>query len=189
MTQGRRSGTQLELFPWQLDFVRGVFREDGSVSEAAITMARAQGKTTLLAGIGAAAIDGPLAIPRGETILVASSFEQGLILFRHIQSFLKSKLAADADLPVKERRFRIWDTAQQARIEDRRTGTTIKVLGSDPRRAHGSAGSLTICDEPAFWPSATGERMIAALRTACRETDTQSFSGIGNAPVVVVALV
>ena len=34
-------------------------------------------------------VDGPLVAPRAENIVVASSFEQGMIAFRHILSFLQ----------------------------------------------------------------------------------------------------
>ena len=82
ITQGRLAGQPFPLFPWERRFVKGAFRS--GVSEAALSVARGNGKTTLVAGLGAAAVDGPLAVPRAETLLVASSFEQGRISFEHI---------------------------------------------------------------------------------------------------------
>ena len=55
-------------------------------------------------------------------------------------------------------RWKVWDTAQQARVEDRVTGARVRCIGSDPRRAHGLAPVLTLADEPAQWPESTGER-------------------------------
>ena len=112
-----------------------------------------------MAGIGAAALDGPLAFPRGETVLVASSFEQARISFEHILAFIGDKLD-------NRDRWRVWDTAQQARIEDRKRGVRVRCIGSDPRRAHGLAPVLILADEPAQWPDNTGDRMVAALSTA-----------------------
>ena len=122
-------------------------------------MARGNGKTALLSGIAAATLDGPLAVPRGETVIVASSFEQARIAFEHVVAFMAEKLEDRA-------RWKIWDTAQQARIEDRKTGARVRCIGSDPRRAHGLAPVLVLADEPAQWPETTGERMVSALRTA-----------------------
>ena len=51
------------------------------VQSAALSVARGNGKTALLSGIAAATLDGPLAVPRGETVIVASSFEQARIAF------------------------------------------------------------------------------------------------------------
>ena len=86
--------------------MKGAFRN--GVSEAALSVARGNGKTTLVAGLGAAAVDGPLAVPRAETLLVASSFEQGRISFEHILAFLRERYGAELDNKSK---WRIWDTA------------------------------------------------------------------------------
>ena len=90
-----------------------------------------------MAGLGAAALDGPLAFPRGETVLVASSFEQARISFEHILAFMGDKLD-------NRDRWRVWDTAQQARIEDRKRGVRVRCIGSDPRWAHGLAPVLIL---------------------------------------------
>ena len=71
VTEGRRAGEGLTVLPWQRRFVRGAFAPGRTT--AALSVARGNGKTVLVAGIAAAAIDGPLAVPRGETIIVASS--------------------------------------------------------------------------------------------------------------------
>lgn len=79
------------------------------MQSAALSVGRGNGKTALLSGIAAATLDGPLAVSRGETVIVASSFEQARIAFEHVVAFLGEKL------DDKQRR-RIWDTAQQARV-------------------------------------------------------------------------
>ena len=71
VTQGRLSGEKLTVFPWQKRFIRGAFAS--GVDTAGLSVSRGAGKTTLVAGIACAALDGPLAVPRGETIIVASS--------------------------------------------------------------------------------------------------------------------
>ena len=84
-------------------------------------------------------------MPRGETVIVASSFEQ-------------------------------------ARIEDRQAGTRVRCIGSDPRRAHGLAPVLVLADEPAQWSETTGERMVAALKTAAGKQPHSRFVALGTRP-------
>ena len=175
VTQGRRSGQPFDVMPWERRFVRGAFRPD--VSEAALSVARGNGKTTLTAGIGAAAVDGPLAVPRGDAVVVASSFEQARICFEHVLAFLSER----HDLQDRGR-WRVWDTAQQASITNRETGARLRCLGSDPKRAHGLAPVLVIADEPAQWPGNTADAMVAALRTAAGKQTHCLFLALGTRP-------
>ena len=175
VTQGRLSGEKLTVFPWQKRFIRGAFAPD--VGTAGLSVARGAGKTTLVAGIACAALDGPLAVPRGETIIVASSFDQARIAFDHVLAFLGERV------DLKDRsRWRVWDTAQQARILNRATGASVKCLASDPRRAHGLAPVLTLLDEPAQWPENVSERMVAALRTAAGKQPQSRMIALGTRP-------
>ena len=173
VTQGRLAGQTFTVLPWQRRFVRGAFAP--GVQSAALSVARGNGKTALLSGIAAATLDGPLAVPRGETVIVASSFEQARIAFEHALAFMGDKLADKG-------RWKVWDTAQQARIEDRLTGVRVRCIGSDPRRAHGLAPVLVLADEPAQWPETTGERMVAALRTAAGKQPHSRFVALGTRP-------
>ena len=173
VTQGRLAGQAFAVLPWQRRFVRGAFAP--GTQSAGLSVARGNGKTALLSGIAAATLDGPLAVSRGETVIVASSFEQARIAFEHVIAFMGSKLADKG-------RWKVWDTAQQARIEDRLTGARVRCVGSDPRRAHGLAPVLVLADEPAQWPETTGERMVAALRTAAGKQPHSRFVALGTRP-------
>ena len=171
--QGRLAGQALQVLPWQSRFIRGAFAP--GVQSSALSVARGNGKTALLSGIAAATLDGPLAVPRGETVIAASSFEQARIPFEHVVAFMGDKLE-------DKRRWKVWDTAQQARVEDRVTGARVRCIGSDPRRAHGLAPVLVLADEPAQWPESTGERMVAALRTAAGKQQHSRFVALGTRP-------
>ena len=173
VSQGRRAGEAFTVLPWQRRFIRGAFAP--GVQSAALSVARGNGKTALLSGIAAATLDGPLMVPRGETVIVASSFEQARIAFEHVLAFMGAKLADKGQ-------WKTWDTAQQARIEDRATGARVRCVGSDPRRAHGLAPVLVLADEPAQWPENTGERMVAALRTAAGKQPHSRFVSLGTRP-------
>ena len=62
------------------------------------------------------------------------------------------------------------------------TGVRVRCVGSDPRRAHGLAPTLVLADEPAQWPETTGERMVAALRTAAGKQPHSRFVALGTRP-------
>ena len=173
VSQGRLSGRAFTVLPWQRRFLRGAFKS--GVQSAALAISRSNGKTTFLAGVACAHLDGPLAVQRGEVVIVASSFEQARIAFEHCIAFMGEKLE-------DRKRWKIWDTAQQARIECRHTGARIRCIGSDPRRAHGLAPTLVLADEGAQWPSSTSERMVAALRTASGKQASSLFIALGTRP-------
>ena len=78
--------------------------------------------------------------------------------------------------------WKVWDTAQQARIENRQTGARVRCIGSDPRRAHGLVPVLVLADEPVQWPHTTGERMVTALRTAAGKQPHSRFVALGTRP-------
>ena len=174
ITQGRHAGNLFRVLPWQGKFIRGALAP--GVAEAALSVARGNGKSTLVSGIALAALDGPLAVPRGETVAVAASFEQARIIFDAIMAAKGHVFRGDKD------RWKIWDTAQQARIEDRETGARVRCIGSDPRRAHGLQPLLVLADEPAQWPESTGEKMRAALLTALGKIENSRFVALGTRP-------
>ena len=169
--QGRDAGKPFKLHPWEKRFIRGAFSIEG---DAALTLARGNGKTTLVAAIACATLDGPLISPMAETIVVASSFEQGLICFRHCQHFLGPAIEADKSA------WRVQDSSNRASIENRKTGARIRVLGSDPRRAHGLAPSLVLADEPAQWPGNTIDKMLAALDTSLGKIPNSRMIWLGT---------
>ena len=146
------------------------------MEEAALSVGRGNGKTTLISALAVAALDGPLATARGETVVVASSFDQARIAYEHVLAFLADRIDDDRS------RWRIQDSSNRATIEDRKTGARVRVLGSDPRRAHGLAPVLVIADEPAQWPTSTSDRMIAALRTSLGKIDGGRLIALGTRP-------
>ena len=118
--QGRHVGQPFKLLPWQRRFLKGAFSQP---DDAALNMGRGGGKTTFTAAIACAAVDvdAPLVEPMAECLVVASSFDQGLICFRHMLHFLQ---------PSFEKyscgRFRIQDSANRATITDRETGAMVR---------------------------------------------------------------
>ena len=90
VSQGRLSRQPFKVLSWQRRFVRRAFAP--SVQTAAPSVASANGKMALLSGIACATLDGPHMVPRVETVIVTSSFEQARIAFEHVLAFLGDKL-------------------------------------------------------------------------------------------------
>ncbi|MDE0510024.1 MAG: terminase large subunit [Gammaproteobacteria bacterium] len=174
ITQGRNAGERFFVMPWQARFLRGIERE--GVRTAALSLGRAGGKSTLTSAIACAGLVGPLAVPRAETVVCASSFAQGKIIFDHVLAFLRDIIEVD------RRRWRIQDSANVASITDQTTGCKVRCIGSDPKRAHGLAPALVLLDEPAQWPDTTGERMLAALRTGLGKQPWSLLIALGTRP-------
>ena len=61
VTQGPRAGQQFKVLPWEKEFIRGFLKVDIS----ALSVARGNGKTSLLAAVGTAALSGPLGTAPG----------------------------------------------------------------------------------------------------------------------------
>ena len=177
ITQGQGRGEPFKLLPWERRFIRGAF---GTTGDAAMSLARGNGKTTVVSGLGAAAVDddGPLVEPRAETVIVASSFDQGRIAFNHTFAFLEQK---GHDLSNRKK-WRVQDSTNRATIENRATGASVRIVGSDPKRAHGLAPVLVICDEPAQWPATTADAMHAALKTALGKIPGSRMIALGTRP-------
>ena len=106
LSKGPSFGTgrgRFGLLPWERRFLRRAFRP--GIQTAALTVARGNGKTTLSASVAAAAVDGPLAQRRADTVVVASSFGQARILFEHTKAFLDPVFLRDGMGP--RGRFRV----------------------------------------------------------------------------------
>ena len=179
--QGRHAGQGFDLLPWQSRFLRGAF---GQPDDAALSMGRGNGKSTFTAAIASAAVDvgGPLVEPMAECLVVASSFDQGLINFRHILHFLAPSLERHGTGP--RGRFRIQDSANRATIMDRKTGALLRVLGSDPRRLHGAAPKILLLDEIAQWPPERVQPMLAALKTSRGKIPESKALWLGTRPAL-----
>lgn len=172
ITQGEGAGEPLRLFPWERKFIKRTFAAEG---DAALSVARGNGKTALLAGVATAFVDGPLRQHRAEVVVVASSFAQGKIAFDHAKAFLGPKLGDRST-------WRVSDSDQTAVIEHRQSGAKLRTLGCDPRRAHGLAPALILADEPSQWEHTKAERMVSALRTAMGKIPGSRFIALGTRP-------
>ena len=80
------------------------------MSKTALSVARGNGKSTLVAAIAVQALLGALQARRADVICVASSFQQARIVFDHILAFL-GEAAGDRDT------YQVADTNNKAQIK------------------------------------------------------------------------
>ena len=175
VTQGAGAGNPIRVLPWQRRFLSRAFAVDG---DAALSISRGNGKSTLVAAIACAVVDGPLRQPRAEVVCVASSFAQGKIIFEHCLAFLD---AAGHKLDDRAT-WRVLDSGNTATIEHRPTGARVRCIGSDPKRAHGLAPLLVLADEPAQWEASKRDAMRAALSTAMGKIPGSRLIALGTRP-------
>ncbi len=177
ITQGDGLGELFVVHDHQEKLLDAIEIVDGDI---AFSVARGDGKSTLIAAVAVAAFIGPLAQSRGETVIVASSFEQALIIFNHVMAFMR-EMGFDLT-PNPKNRFRVRNSQSIAKLEDRETGTMVRCIGSDPRRAHGIAPYLVMADEPAQWEPTKRDAMFAALRTSMGKIPNSRLIAIGTRP-------
>ena len=179
ITEGSLAGQPFRVLPWQIDMVEGFVGN----RRTALSMARANGKTSFLAALACAALDpdGPLHINRGEIIVHASSLDQANVLFRHVKFFMEDITNTGKDGALDRKKWRVADNHHYKNIEYLPTGTSFRAMGSDSKRAHGRAPSLIILDEPAKWVSG-GEALYVAARTSMGKQPNAKMACIGTRP-------
>lgn len=118
LAQGRYEGQPFRLHQWERRFIRGAFGTDG---DAGLSVARGNGKSTLIAAICCVALDGPLVVNHAETVVAANSFDQDRIIFDHVKAFMADR-----------KRWRVQDSTNRAIITCRRTGVSVRCIGPTP---------------------------------------------------------
>lgn len=146
---GLRAGEHMELLEFQETFVRSIYGPQDAeqrriVRLAALSVARGNGKSGLLAGLGLAHLLGPMAEPHGEVYAAALDREQAGILYKMTRAYIEAT-------PWMAARVNIRDWHKQ--IIDEETQSTWAALTSDVRKAHGLSVSFFIADEVAQWKS------------------------------------
>ena len=173
VTQGPRAGERFELLPWQRRFVRASLRPD--VQRSAVTCGRGNGKSGLVAALSTLYLGGPLAQPRGEVVVLASSFGQArAAIGEQVLWFLGGVEK------VREVGWRVEDNSNRFVITTTE-GSRLSVMAADSRRAHGRPGIVAaILDEPAQWPPGVGEKLLAAITTSAGKQDSFRILAIGT---------
>ncbi|ALR19026.1 terminase large subunit [Sphingobium baderi] len=149
IVSGLKAGEKMELLAFQEQFVRGIYEpcdDQGKrlVRLAALSVARGNGKSGLLAGLSLAHLMGPMLEPYGECYAAALDREQAAVLYRMVCAYIY-------ETPWMAARVNIRDQFKE--ITDHESGSIWRALTSDARKAHGLAPSFWVADEVAQWRS------------------------------------
>ena len=172
---GDQIGENYKLLSYQKSFLGGTFKP--GILRSALSLGRGGGKTGLLSAICLAALldDSPLHRPGFETIAVASSFSQALLIGRSV----KTSLEIMGKSFGKRGTFRVRDSQNIFEIENNSSRARFKVLGSDSKRSHGLRPNICILEEPAQHVLG-GNSLYASLRTALGKRKGSKLIAIGT---------
>ena len=174
ITSGDHLGERVTVLPFQERFVRGCFRP--GVQTAALSIARGNSKSTIVSWLALASLrpDGPLHHRNAVVIVVASSFEQGAVLFKAVRDQIP-----DGD---NREQWSIWDS-NRLRIRHKASGADLRVLTFSPGSAHGIMGAtLLLADEVAQWPKGQRDRMWTALESTLGKSPGCRLIAISTRP-------
>ena len=177
LTGGDLDGQPFTVWPWERRFLNGTFRQPGN---SALSIARGNGKSALVAGIATAVVcpGAPLHGTKREVICVASSFQQARVIFEDVLAYVMSLGHDLSDRGL----WRRQDSQNMATLEYRPTGARVRCCGSDPKRIHGLRPYLVLADEGGQWESGQSEAMISGLRTGLGKTPGSRLIALGTLP-------
>ncbi|MEP0322872.1 terminase TerL endonuclease subunit [Bauldia litoralis] len=155
--EGPRAGKAVRLAPFQRTFVRAALKK--TVSIAALSVARGNGKSAISGGLGLGALLGVWdSQPRREVIIAARTRDQAKICWSFVEGFARS-LPDDIQRQLKFRRAtREIEFAGNG-------GGILRAIAAEGRNALGSAPTLAVLDERGHWPIDAGDALEAALLT------------------------
>lgn len=166
ITQGSLAGTKLKVRPWQRAFLEAIYAEDEDgqrpVRTAVLSMARKNGKTQLVAGLGLCHLLGPEAESRGEVYAAANDKAQAGKTFSEMVAILDEHPELDARVNVIKFSKRIEVLTGQGK------GSIFQALSADASTKQGLSPSFTIYDELGTAPK---RDLYEALDTAMGARD------------------
>ena len=177
LSGGDLDGQPFTVWPWERRFILGTFGQSGN---AALSIARGNGKSGFVAALAAAVVcpGAPLHGTRRDVVCVASSFQQARVIFEDVLAYARGLGHDLGDRGL----WRRQDSANMATLEHRPSGARVRCIGSDPKRAHGLRPFLVLADEPAQWEGTKTEAMISALRTGLGKTPGSRLIALGTLP-------
>jgi phage terminase large subunit-like protein len=135
--EGAHVGRPVQLRDWQKEIILGIY-DRGQIRRAIISVARKNGKTSLIAMLVLAHLVGPESVPNSQIFSAAQSRDQAALVFNLAAKMVRM----DVDLSA---RVTVRDTAKE--LFCIRTGVRYKALSADATTAYGLSPALVIFDE------------------------------------------
>ena len=171
-TKGKFAGDPFKVEPWQLDFLRELYRVDDAgrriYTEGLLLIPRKNGKSTLAAGLALYHLiaDGESS---PECFVAAGSREQAGAVFRQAKAMVEASP-----------RLQDWITPLRYHLESKGNGGVFRTLSSDATLQHGTNPSASIIDE--YWGARTSDMLVALTSgTGARDQPlTLTISTVGH---------
>jgi phage terminase large subunit-like protein len=158
ITSGTDAGKKVKLRPWQRQFIKQVYQEDGlghrAVRTAVLSMGRKNGKSFLAAMLALCHLAGPEAEPRGEIYSCANDRFQASRIFNEMVALILRNDWLATRLNVI--RFR-------KEIENLLDGSLYAALTAEAKTKMGLSPSFVVYDELG---QATGRELYDAMDSA-----------------------
>ena len=138
--EGALVGKNIQLAPFQREFILAVYDNEHITRRAILSMARKNGKSALVSAILLAHICGPMATQNAQIVSCALSREQAAIVFRHAANMIKMNDTLSQITRV---------TPSGKKIEGLYMATEYRALAADASSAMGLSPSLCVFDETA----------------------------------------
>ena len=148
----------LKLLKFQRQFIRAATSPE--IDTAVLSMPRGNGKSTLAAHLASRILTpaDKLFQPGSESVIIASSLEQGRIIYRLTRDMLGGQGNRD---------YRFADSLTRIHVTHRATKTALQVRGSNAKHVMGLTNCpWVIAEEGGSWETAGGELMHNAIQTA-----------------------
>ena len=171
---GYRAGQKIKLYPWQKKFLRAAI--DGDSWLSVCSLGRGNGKTGLLAYLGAAMIAGPLMQENTDSLVCSKDKRAAGSVFTSIVRSLGLK-------PRQERGFlRCVQSGNDRAILNTETGTSLASVSSGLSALQGENFAWALCDEIAFWRNP--EDVLHAITTGRGKQAKARLVAVGTRPAV-----
>lgn len=156
--EGNLVGQNMQLAPFQREFILSVYDNEHITRRAILSMARKNGKSALVSAILLAHICGPQAKQNAQIASCALSRDQASIVFRHA-----SNMIAMNDTLQQITRV----TPSGKKIEGLYMNTEYRALAADSSTAMGASPSLVVFDETGqVKASGRGADFLSAMMTS-----------------------
>jgi phage terminase large subunit-like protein len=139
---GVGQGQRFKLMPWEKRFIRDIYepQRDGRrvVRRAILSIARKNGKSSLIAALALAHLVGPVATPNGEIYSAANDREQAAIIYKLARQMVE--LA-----PALQRKIDLVPSTKT--MVGLATGSIYRAVSREAATKHGFSPSVVIYDE------------------------------------------
>lgn len=154
--EGDLIGTPVKLLPFQEKFIRDIYSNPHGTHTAILSIARKNGKTSIIACLLLAHLCGPEAVQNSQIVSGAQSKEQAAVIFELARKMVEMS-------PILSKLVRIQPSGK--RLIGLRKNVLYRALSAEGKTAHGLSPILAILDETGQIEGPT-DKFVSAITSA-----------------------